>query len=155
MPLGVQTRYESILDFVCVAQDVPFVEVQKIRKVIDSGHVAVLNSRLDHMLPFSAQELLIENLFQPRRTYLHGSLKRLAVRGVGVHDSVDVALGVEGLVQGQGRAQYPSIPLQGKRNLRIEIEPSQQIAGAEPWFASRKARLAYFLTVTRSAILSY
>src|ERR1700757_1939928 len=68
IPLGIQTRYESILDFVRVAQDVPFVEVQKICKVIDSGDVTVLNSRLDHMLPFSAQEFLIENLLERGRT---------------------------------------------------------------------------------------
>src|ERR1700719_2185041 len=139
MALGVQTRYESILDFVGVAQNVALVEVQKIGEVIDSRDVAVFDSRFDDMLPFPAQEFLVEDLFERGRTYLHGRLQRLTVRRVVVHHSIYITLGVEGLVQGQGGAQYPSLPLQRERNLGIEIEPSQEIAGADPWFAARES----------------
>src|SRR5580698_6049632 len=57
---GIQTGHEAILDFVSIGENVAFVELQNICEVVYAGHKAIHGTRLDDMLPLSAQELFIE-----------------------------------------------------------------------------------------------
>src|SRR5580698_11297000 len=60
-PLRIQSSYETILNFVRIAQKVALIEVQHVGKIIDTSHEPVNGARLDHMLPLTAQKIFIEN----------------------------------------------------------------------------------------------
>ena len=82
MPLRIQPSYESVLNFMRVAQNIALVEVQYICKVVHASHVTVNNAWFDHVLPLLAEELPVEDLFKRRRANFHRSVQSLAMVGL-------------------------------------------------------------------------
>jgi len=58
--LGIEAGHEAVFDFVRVREDVAIIEFKDVSEVVYSGYKAVNGAWLDDVLPFPAQELLVD-----------------------------------------------------------------------------------------------
>src|SRR5215470_7854851 len=100
------------------------------------------------MLPFSAEEFVIEDAIQSGRTQFQPRLKRLAINGLG-KNCADVGerntrrgnelLGVDGVSGRNLRTKTPAIKMQWQGQRRVQIKATDQRRRPESRLTSRKA----------------
>src|SRR5579872_631269 len=108
---GIQARHETVLHLIGVTEDIALVKLQRASEVIDASDITIKHAWLNHVLPFSTHELLVENALQCRRAKLHIRFESSAVDGVtggnaGASDRLSLC--VISVVEGQLRPQGPS-----------------------------------------------
>src|SRR5262249_55009124 len=134
--LGVKAIAQPVLDLGGIAENVAFVEAKHFRKVMDSSDIAIGDTRLDHMLPFASQKLAIEDSFQRRRLNFERSAQHFPVHQIAA-GKADAAiwrnqpLSVKRIPQRKFRANRPPAPMQRQREIRVQVETSDQSCSPE------------------------
>src|ERR1700680_1477455 len=59
--LRIKTIHQAIFDFICIGENVAFVKVQNVSKIVDSGLITVNHARLNNVFPPARHELPSKN----------------------------------------------------------------------------------------------
>ena len=95
----VQTRHKPVFDLMGIAQNIPLIEMERVREIVHACNQTVRRHWLNDVFPLPSQKFAIENSLQYRSAHFHRSLKRVAVRWIVHIHTVYEPLGVIGIVQ--------------------------------------------------------
>src|ERR1700691_193728 len=140
-PLGIETRDEAVLHLMGIGEDVAFVEFDNVLEIVHASDEAIHSPRLNHVLPLSSEEFLVEDALQRWWAQFDSRVQGLAVGGVayrlpGVFSAFsNQPLGVISFVHSQLWTQRPSSKQERQGYLRAQIEPPEQMSGTKSWRA--------------------